>query len=326
MSVVLWLGAGFGVPAGLPAATGLFDDAPFPHSQRALRDIEATLSAWEHWRDTHPDIAPEEFVSAAYESDPLQTVGHWPSIVRFLGYRLASPFATFYPYERRTARSRDNILEARICPAHAEWWGSILTHTGRRALTVITTNWDICIERALRPNPTQHPRRPGFHYGWGAERLKATTAYPRAPWREDPRVSGSVAVLKLHGSLNWALESGKLVKYGDLRPAFRGDAAVLPPTRHKQRPLWAEELWRMAQRALSMATQVMVVGYSFPPYDEQIHTLFAEGIGGTHCHIHVFDPDAPTVCRRISSMSATARVSGHPGLPEGVADLPGVFS
>ena len=326
VGTVLWLGAGFAVPAGLPTAAGLFDQVPFPNSKRALRDIEATLSAWKNWREAHPDTAPEEFISAVYESDPLQIVGHWPSIVRFLGYRLASTFATFYPYEGRTARSRDNIFEARLCPAHAQWWEAVLTHARPNALTVITTNWDICIERALRPKPMQRPRRPGFHYGWGPERLTATTAYPRSSWRENPCISGSVPVLKLHGSLNWALENGRLVKYGDLRPAFRGDAALVPPMRHKERPSWAEELWQMARTALRTARRVIVAGYSFPPYDEQIHTLFREGICSTDSHIHVFDPDARTVCRRISSLLARAPVSGHPGLPQAVADLPVIFS
>lgn len=322
MEIVLFLGAGFSAPAGLPVGNALFESPAFPHSRKAAVDIQRTLSAWSAWRADNPERAAEEFISMVYESDSIECVSLWASLVRFLGYRLADPFATFYQYDGRTSRSRDNIFEAGLCASHQEWWDTILPFTYRGVkLTVITTNWDIWIERALRPAPLKRRPRPGFNYGWGPERLVATTAYPRSAWRKNPRISGSVPVFKLHGSLNWALERGHLAKYGDLRPAFRGDAAIVPPVKCKVPPGWAANLWDKAMSAIANASRIFVVGSSFPEYDLELRRLFHKACEESRPVIDIFDPNAELVRARLREFVQSRAIITHPGLPEGVADL-----
>ncbi len=322
MRVVLFLGAGFSSVAGLPYGDALFDVAPPTHSNRSAFDVEETLAAWRKWRRENPESATEEFVSCASQGRTMHQQRIWSSLVRFLAHRLAVPFSTFYTYDGRTSRSRDNIYEAAVCPEHRQWWEAVLAAYGENMdLRIVTTNWDILIERALRPMPTSRPRRPGFHYGSGDEILAATTAHPMSKWRREPWVRGNVPLLKLHGSLNWALERGALVRYGDLRPAFRGDAAIVPPVKHKAVPEWAAGLWRQAQEALMSAGIVMLVGYSLPEYDEQVRCLLREGLKASGAPVHVFDPNAGVVCERMTGIAPKSVVYAHPGLPQGTPDV-----
>lgn len=327
MKIVAFLGAGFSVPAGLPCGNALFEPIPISHSRKADADTLAVLQSYTAWRTLNPEARAEEFITAvqdAYDSLTFGSYGTlWPRLVRFLAYRLATPFATVYSYESHTSRARDNIFEASIDPVHQEWWDTLLRLViDVDQLTIITTNWDILIERALRPAPMlRAPRRPGFHYGNGIERLKATTTYPRSKWRADPTIRGNVAVLKLHGSLNWAIEDNRLVKYGDLRPAFRGDAAIVPPTQYKAIPTWAMPIWQQAEVALHTADRTLVVGYSFPPYDKHVWRLFENSAARSENTIYVFDPDALSISERLQNRFPLASITPHAGLPEGTSDL-----
>jgi hypothetical protein len=66
-------------------------------------------------------------------------------------------------------------------------------------------------------------------------------------------MTGSVPIFKLHGSLNWSLEGGKVIMYQDARAAFRkgGNAAIVPPVPEKSIPLWLKEVWEESNVALN---------------------------------------------------------------------------
>jgi len=325
---VLFVGAGFSVPAGLPLGAELMTAAGLPHSRRAAETEKRVLAAWAHWIDEHPGAAAEEFITSIFEDDSVEATALWPALLRFIAYRIAHPFASFNVYERqRVSRWGDTILVSSVCEAHDRWWELLLGLTGGGSgLTVLTTNWDILVERALRPFPTERPRRPGFHYGRGPERVRASSAFPHAPWRRDPRISGSVPVLKLHGSLNWSVEDGLLVRYGDLRPAFRGDAAIVPPVTNKKPPGWARDLWLLAREALASARCILLVGYSVPQYDESVCELIREGLTSSGARVHVFDPAGDVVRSRVLALVPSLEVTVHSGLPEGTPELASCFS
>lgn len=196
MNLVLLLGAGFSVPAGLPVGNALFEANLVPHSKKASRDIKETLSAWDAWHTGNPHGRAEEFISAVYASNPIGQMlrvenhdgltyaftrygkGLWHSLVRFIGYRLANPFARFYG----TGRSHENIFEARVCDAHKAWWDAILSlSSAGHALTVITLNWDIWVERALRPRPT--PRLLNWSFEEYLTGGTIAAPAPSFPWR-----------------------------------------------------------------------------------------------------------------------------------------------
>lgn len=331
VDITLFLGAGFSAPAGLPLGDSLFAVQPASHKAAAAEDIHQVLEEYQRWRATNPTARTELFVSSVHDAHEryLLEGEHaqlWPRLVRFLALRLATPFATFYTYEDRVSRSRDNIYEYAIHPVHQDWWAAVLAAAGDDGrVAVITTNWDVLIERALRPRPRKiAPKSPGFNYGAGPERLKASSGYPKSYWRDNPVVEGSIPLLKLHGSLNWAIEDRQLVKYGDLRPAFRGDAAIVPPTMYKSPPAWAETIWQQAHGALESAECIVVVGYSFPPYDMRVHELFQHGLASSNAPVHVFSPESPAQCERLRTLLVGHALIPHPPLPEGTADLAGL--
>lgn len=53
-----------------------------------------------------------------------------------------------------------------------------------------------------------------------------------------------LTLLKLHGSLSWAVRGGQLEKYSDSRPAFRGDVAIIPPIEQKEFANWLHPIWK----------------------------------------------------------------------------------
>jgi hypothetical protein len=221
-------------------------------------------------------------------------------------------------------------MNAQVGPAHEIWWDVFFhCYSCTQPLTVLTTNWDIWIERALRPQLRSRKRRPGFNYGRGPERLTAAPRFPERWYRgtvfgENTTVDGHATLLKLHGSLSWALKNGQLEKYGDLRPAFRGNAAIVPPIQEKEFGVWLRPIWEHAEYALARADRLIVVGYSFPDYDREIRCLLQRGFESRRVDIHVFDPSASSIAVRIQSFLPQAVVVEHGKIPDACEDLEGI--
>lgn len=328
MSVVLVLGAGFSKAAGSPLANQLFDVAPLAASRRADSAIKLVMSSYEDWRHDNPGAATEAFVTHVWNTSGLfpGTGALWTALVYFLSLRTSQDFARFYAYECKVSRSGDNIFSAHVGAAHDAFWSAVFGTVGMDApLAVVTTNWDIWIERGLRPRRVPRRHRPGFHYGDGPEGLVAGSAHPRSEYRGNPVISGTVPLLKLHGSLSWALVGQSLQKYGDLRPGFRGDAAIIPPVRGADIPTWLQPTWERAEDVLRRAHLVVVAGYSFPDYDPEVRELFERTLGSRPIPIHIFDPSARTVAVSVRSFLPRASVEQHTGVPEGCGALSGVL-
>jgi hypothetical protein len=85
-------------------------------------------------------------------------------------------------------------------------------------------------------------RRPGFHYGSGPEALKGR-AQSWLP-KDGIRVSGKVPLLKLHGSVSWSFEEGRITHYLDCRPAFRGTPCIIAPVYEKVVRTEFVPIWR----------------------------------------------------------------------------------
>ena len=183
-------------------------------------------------------------------------------------------------------------------------------------VSVVTTNFDILVERGLRHVPRPRAKRPGFHYGFGPENL-AGGGYPSYAHIQKIRADGNVPLFKLHGSVSWSVRDGELVKYHDCRPAIRGDAAIVAPLVEKTVPAYLRPTWTAAGQHLAGARIWIVVGYSLPWYDKAVRSLFQEA-AQSDTTIHVFDPD-PGVASRFRAL--THDVHSHPGLPDGFNDL-----
>lgn len=320
-SMTLILGAGFSKAAGSPLAAELFDIEPFGGAQWRNRLIERVLVAWDRWTQEH-DGGPEVFITEVYRHrNEFSGLKLWQDIVQFLAMRLAQDFARWYKHDSKSSRSSDNIFEAQIPFPHELWWNALFKRLGLEyPLTVITTNWDIWIERGLRPRSTPRRLRPGFHYGFGKELLAGVTGHPHSEYRRNPEISGSVALLKLHVSVSWAVEKTSLVKYGDCRPAFRGDAAMIPPIQEKETPEWLKPVWELALERLKAATTWLIVGYSVPDYDVEIGRLLKKS-GVNRPLVHVFAPHPEPIAERLGRWVEATDVILHGPIPEACGDL-----
>src|SRR6202040_290832 len=121
------------------------------------------------------------------------------------------------PSLNRNPRYSNRVNRPSQYAIHRQFWDTILGKTND--LTVVTTNYDILIERALRHRPMR--RSPGCFYGGlpRPQHLKGA-AQPfsvRSPERLI-EMTGTIPVYKLHGSL----KGNRSRKAGDEQGAPRG--------------------------------------------------------------------------------------------------------
>ena len=142
---------------------------------------------------------------------------------------------------------------------------------------LISLNYDTVLEHAL------NEARIRWHY------RNVHSMVPR-----DPR---SIRVLKPHGSLNWRFRGNVPSVWIDTAYALAPvgsesyevnrfkEAMIIPPTQIKQVITVAQTqspkvvqlfraIWKEMVDVLAAASRVFVIGYSFPPTDLHLHTLF----------------------------------------------------
>ncbi len=123
-------------------------------------------------------------------------------------------------------------------------------------------------------------------------------------WIDEHRASfykreAPIPLLKLHGSLDWGLcEScgSKHLYYFHLNKDFYLSSAckmcggkVVPLiTLPRQGSSGMEALWSSAERALADCANLVVIGYSLPPYDTDMLDLLRRSLSPS-CHITVVD-------------------------------------
>lgn len=157
----------------------------------------------------------------------------------------------------------------------------VLTHrTSDSRDTFITFNYDTLVEEAL-----SNLGRP-FNYGLGANVEYAATATCE---RTESPSADSVPVYKIHGSMNWAVVKDRSNQQSDgvrLKVYRRYDGQnedkspplLIPPTWRKVFRPELGKVWDGAIRALTVATRVIVIGFSLPPADVHFKYLLAAGL------------------------------------------------
>jgi hypothetical protein len=359
-SICCILGAGFSHAAGVPLTKDLLRirDVAIP-SAGAARRFRAVWRDYDAWLSQHPLGNAEEYLTGLLK-DPQRTI--WAVNEKYALRELtlhctdavhdvqrALPFE-FHPLPPRpappfkwaaelvgavlaTPLPSDNVrvnvrYAARItsplhCGAHSVFWRDITRKASR--LAVITTNYDLLIERGLRHKPMIRTFGPGCYYGgisrpqWLRGTLQIGTYYD-----VDLELDGAVPVYKLHGSLNWSVAAGDLEFFQDLRSAFRrgGDAAIIPPVPEKDIPIWLSSVWQGAEEELSRAETWIVCGYSLSYYDQAITEMLrrAAGVGNLE-RILILDPHASDLCPRYASIAMAADIEPLAGLPDGLDEL-----
>ena len=316
--VCVFLGAGFSVVGGVPLASQLFDHRPEIDRITRERLIDRVLDAWNSWK-SRTGGAPEEYLAH------LETHGilrQWHDAVWYVSLVVALSMGTIREIGHTAQRTiiQTNVNRTPGIRCHEDFWDALFGKTDD--VVVITTNYDVLAERGLRNTPRPRRRRPGFHYGMGPELLNGSGA-PSYSHIRPIMAAGRIPLFKLHGSVSWSLERDQIVHYFDCRPAIQGKALIVAPVKEKTVPPYFRPLWEKAADALRKSQTWIVIGYSFPPYDETINRLFSSNSGNLPA-IHVFDPD-PNAAARVRHLIPNAAVVEHPGLPDGIPEMEAVF-
>lgn len=167
---------------------------------------------------------------------------------------------------------------------------------GARHNTIITFNYDLIVESALSDL--------GKAYSYGFK--KKTVNFDDSAKCVQAADAHSVDVLKLHGSVNWALpgsQGRKMTVYGSYSHLVANELCpiIAPPTWRKVITRQIEDVWKAAVSALSTATRVLVIGFSIPRTDPHFKYLIAAGLR-ENISLRQFlfvNPSAPQLVRRL---------------------------
>jgi len=204
-------------------------------------------------------------------------------------------------------------------------------------ITVITFNYDLAIERTL-DEIQKHDERSLFSFP-ECYRLPAAIGVTPIRGRTDVFASKTgvkgIAVLKLHGSLNWqsthtsreptpralfnTSRKMTVVDCSQVRHNLRLQKGrtvymkpiILPPVTGKRGLLHDHmaTVWDEARRALKSATRIVVLGYSCPPLDFEARMLLGECVQPTVLsELRVVDPN-PAVAARFVSLCGVPSVN-----------------
>jgi hypothetical protein len=105
-----------------------------------------------------------------------------------------------------------------------------------------------------------------FNYGVPCEKLRG-----RGPYLVSRLVvlTSRIPLAKIHGSVSWD-ESHKDTEG---RRGITGNALIVPPTHEKKLPLSLLQALDLAENVLQKSTRMVVFGFAFNQYDQDILTL-----------------------------------------------------
>ena len=295
----LLLGAGFSKwAADLPLASQLFDFEIVPFGRKEHSRLEKVRSMKQLWNSRWPGHYAEQFVADVFNSGSAddRSVLTW-YIVR----RISEPYIW---REWRSGRERRHVLmineNRKFERRGVREAQKFLLPLNNSLAGVITTNYDLLIEYALGTNE--------FNYGIRGEILRGRGPYPISQWRNPVRVTGSLSVAKLHGSISWDLNA----RYTDGRRGLSGEALIVPPTPEKTPPKELIREWELAAKILLGTKRLLVFGFAFNPYDEALRNHFSKFGQGIE-EIALIDIEPPIEqCRRLWPEAAIVCLSPPP--------------
>jgi hypothetical protein len=311
----LVLGAGWSYAAGLPLTKDIFRFNPVVAAHASKSRLVQVAAAYDEWAQDQIHGNGELFLQAIHRDRALP----WAWLVEYVAAVLANPVPA-ETLANRNVRYSQRLTNRTYCATHLAFVRQILSEYDLTG--VVTTNYDLLAERALRHRPMLRPPSPGFHYGGLPQpQIAVGLAQPFTVTARDREVeiSGAIPLYKLHGSLNWYKDPGGVTLYQDLRLAFKkgGVAEIIPPLPEKEAPSWLRPIWESAESRLGNSAVWIVAGFSLPPYDLAVRDLFARAAGsGNVRSISIFDPYAESIANRWGSVAPGARLELHPeGVP-----------
>lgn len=255
--LALFLGAGFSRWAGnLPLGSQLFDFAVEPFGVREQRRLERLVQHKHDWDAANPAELAEQFIASVLSSEDERSK---KDVLWYIARRLSQAFIW---EEWNAGRQRRHVL---MIDENRKWErpgvrpaADFIIQCGMQLSGIVTLNYDLLVEYALGSR--------GFNYGVPAEVLQGRGPYPVSQWRNPVRLTGRLALAKLHGSISWDMTG----KYTDGRRGLSGKALIVAPTRNKMPPEELEDQWGLSRRILRGARRLLVFGFAFNDYDEAV--------------------------------------------------------
>ncbi len=205
----------------------------------------------------------------------------------------------------------------------AAWPYHLMSVLDLRSATLITTNYDIVVERLVGKSvlfgansaECAPPEVSDLFSG-----LPQTDPIPTSRGR-----TVAMHLLKLHGSLDWYQTPGDPTGTTLLRWAPQGgdgeadperqdhppgrEPFLVPPSAEKSRYLLnpvVHELWTRARSALDGATKVSIVGYSLPATDITFRGLLADTLRRPGVEVEVVDRFPEQVVQQLGALGVEA--------------------
>ncbi len=333
--VAVFLGAGFGVPAGLPMASQLFDAHVTPLSGASADRLAQVRHTYREWQEQHPRSHAEEFIQHIYDAagDAVMWWGlpvSWGNLRELICLALAEPLR-----EEKTwvgVRTSTTIGDALASPVYSAFWAMLLC---TRLRCVVTTNYDLLIERSFGGVSLGQYQRAALYYGgfYGQQMIGVVGEWDQRTSRLRLQRGalpnrGRIPLFKLHGSLNWEECREEVKIFTDMRSAFKrgGRSLIIPPLPEKNIPRRLVHLWRRAGKALAECPVWILCGYSMPTYDVHVSRLIATALNAQpHPTVIIVDPRGADVRSRLMASSPHVSVHVTGALPVGLGVLPALL-
>jgi hypothetical protein len=285
MRIVVFLGAGFSAPFGLPTMNDFFSAAedssrikdPDKEFLRELRREARGANSFLQSSTTNL----EDILSLVIMGDRVGLTGNTQGE---RAPRVKSILERVYTQSRSGAEQYWNQLDM-----FKSFLGFDLRNQDNE-LSIITTNYDLIIESALLRNGAK--ASPGFEF-----RPIDIGKYQVGDFLYDMK---GIPVFKLHGSVNWFSDEesdarfrveGRVVGVHSAQGAgllplpCAGNyecneiPVIVPPTFLKpDLPIPLRQIWRGGANALSSAHLLVFVGYSFPQSDVEMKYFLAKAL------------------------------------------------
>ena len=273
-TIALFLGAGFSKPWGLPVTKDLLPDSkeeweqiieekfPREYQQKLARRVQ---TSWLKYRDECQGSVDQ--FAEKLQTDEQGTMGlPFDDLAYYLAVRLAVEESETREFHMQTQFVGHHFgMQNEILPCYDELMKELSKDSLRG---VVTTNYDLVVEKILGPDATG--RLGGFNYGTQGQSLnKRHHEFNTQRWYHRETIDGTIPLLKLHGSLNWALLKEKGIDvYVDCYPSLtRGHQPLIVPPHDSSYDEILSQIRLKASEVLKDADVWVFCGYSFPDYD-----------------------------------------------------------
>ena len=296
------LGAGASVPCGLPVLSRLFDDSAVRQYLKQRPDAEAFFQS-EFWDAKGLNL------DTATKGQSLEDMMTWMLRKHPQGIEGARESASYRQQRYYLDQVAFHALACNKSSIDGAYNDLILwSENFADNVTVASFNWDLMFEASYYQTKRSNPMLALELQGWKTGESRTT-------------------LLKLHGSLSWWDGQGHLkykgyARYGS-RPSALEEAWTAYSPGSPERPLIMEPSavkssapeatllapqWSKFEAALSKATHIISIGYSWPPNDTLIQEVCTKVLSGTGKGLQIIDVNlSPSMEKVIHSLPVKIR-------------------